>query len=351
MDDGINSRSWFVVFNNPAEHGYIGTPEEICNKLKIEWCTTDTRTGAWLYCISANGLHHVHMVLEDSITMRFTKVKKDYAVGSHFEPTKGNKQQAENYINKIGKWEEKGEQILYKTVQGELKGKQGQRTDIDDIFDMINMGLTPRQVVKANPNNYRYEGIIKKIYFEKRDEETPLIRKVNVIWHTGESGSGKSFSRVKLANEVGEDNIYYLTDFGTGMFDGYNGQSVLWIEDFKGEMKFGELLRILDVYKADIHCRYTNAKALWTEIHITSIYHPKAVYRKMLDEDVQADEKIEQLMRRISFLRYHIKIDLDYYETDFQTSDSIEFMRMTAYATVINKKGTVGKQSPDFEEI
>ena len=36
MSDVI-SRSWFVVFCNPEEHGYLGTPEEIIEKLKNEW--------------------------------------------------------------------------------------------------------------------------------------------------------------------------------------------------------------------------------------------------------------------------------------------------------------------------
>ena len=31
------SKSWFITFNNPAEHGYSGSPEEVCNRLKDEW--------------------------------------------------------------------------------------------------------------------------------------------------------------------------------------------------------------------------------------------------------------------------------------------------------------------------
>ena len=106
MADNI-SKSWFVVFNNPTEHGYTGTPKEVCEKLKEEWTKdSDTRTGAWAYCISEKGLHHIHMVLEDTKTMKFSKVKKAYCQGMHFEPTKGTKKEAEDYINKRGKWEE-----------------------------------------------------------------------------------------------------------------------------------------------------------------------------------------------------------------------------------------------------
>ena len=36
----------------------------------------------------------------------------------------GNKQQAEDYIQKLGKFEEKGEQVIYIARYGEIKGKQ-----------------------------------------------------------------------------------------------------------------------------------------------------------------------------------------------------------------------------------
>lgn len=59
----IVTKSWFVTFDNPSDHGYPGTPEEVCLRLCEEWIAeSDTRTGAWAYCVSAEGLHHVHMI-------------------------------------------------------------------------------------------------------------------------------------------------------------------------------------------------------------------------------------------------------------------------------------------------
>lgn len=329
-----SSRSWFAVFNNPEEHGYTGTPEEICHRLRDEWCVTETRKGAWLYCISAEGLHHVHMVLEDCKMMRFSAIKKAYCQGMHFEATKGNKAQVEAYINKTGKFEEKGEKIVYSVSVGELSGNEGKRSELVSISELIQQGLTPRDVLAVNPNYYKYTQYIKQMYFDKRDSETPFVRDVRVFWHMGESGSGKSYSRSKLVEQVGEDNIYYLTAFGNGAFDAYNGQPYLWIEDFKGEMMFGELLRILDVYKAEIHCRYSNVKALWKEIHITSIYHPKACYRFMVDQYVESTDKVEQLLRRIDrhgCIIYHYKTkDGQYKECQFPTSTLVNEMMEAA---------------------
>ena len=325
------SRSWFAVFNNPADHGYTGTPEEVCHRLRDEWCDDHpTRSGAWAYCISADGLHHIHMVLEDKKVMRFSAIKKSYAVGMHFDATRGNKQQVDDYINKRGAFEEKGEQVIYIVTEGEIVGNQGKRSDLVEIHGYIEDGLTPADVLALNPNFYKYTTYIRQMYFDKRSAETPIVRPVRVIWHTGDSGSGKSYSRIELAERVGEDNIYYLTAFGNGAFDGYNGQPYLWIEDFKGEMLFGELLRVLDVYKAEISCRYSNAKALWNEVHITSIFHPKGVYAKMVKESAQGQDKIEQLLRRISFIRYHWRDRDGYHYSDWKTDTTVEEMRLSA---------------------
>ena len=126
-----SSNSWFCVFNNPSDHDYTGSPEEVCNRLRDEWIKdSDTRSGAWVYCVSAAGLHHVHMVLEDSVKMRFSAVKKSYAKGMHFEPTKGKKKEVEDYIHKRGKFEEKGEEILFSCTYGDIKGCQGKRNDL-----------------------------------------------------------------------------------------------------------------------------------------------------------------------------------------------------------------------------
>lgn len=334
-EDLTKSLSWFCVFNNPAQHGYEGTPEDVCTRLRDEWCAgSETRSGAWVFCESADGLLHVHMVLEDLKQMRFSAIKKTYAVGMHFEPTKGSKKDVEEYINKQGKWEEKGEKILFRLTEGSIKGHQGRRETLDDIGDLIEKGLTPFQIIDIRPVFARYLSEIKVLYYRKRCLETPFMRPVKVIWHTGESGSGKSYSRYFLEQKYGEDSIYYLTAFGRSAFDGYNGEPILWIEDFKGEMQFGEFLRVLDVYKADIPARYANVKALWNEVHITSIYHPKGCYLKMVRQFEQGQDKVQQLLRRIDregCIRYHWRsADGQYHYSDFSTSVSLEEMRLSS---------------------
>lgn len=320
MADSV-TRSWFCVFNNPAEHGYEGTPQEVCEKLRDEWITNEpSRTGAWAYCISEKGLHHVHMVLEDEHPMRFSVIKKSYCKGMHFSPTAGTKKQAEDYINKRGSYAEKGETIEYICYHGEIKGRQGCRSDIDLYYQRLKSGETVNDILRDSPKAYTRVDVLKRMFYDIRSADTPIVRPMKVIWHTGQTGSGKSYERVQLAERVGEDNIFYLTAFNSGAFDNYNGQKILWIEDYRGEFKLQEFLRLLDVYKAEIPARFSNIKALWNEVHITSVLTPREVYPQACSSD---NDRIEQLLRRITSICYHYKTKYGTYDKAYFDSSEL----------------------------
>lgn len=331
------SKSWFAVFNNPKEHGYIGEPNEIVDKLIEEWIKDNpTRTCAMTYCVSPEGLEHVHMVLEDVKAMRFSVIKKTFAIGMHFEATKGNKEQAENYIQKKGKWEEKGEKILYSNRHGDIKGFQGQRNDLAIIEELINQGKLPSEIMAMSLQYRKYEKIIRDAYFDKRKKETPYKRDVNVIWHVGESGSGKSYVSCKLAEEKGEDSFYLLTDYENGGMDKYNGEPILFMDEFRGQIKYNVLLTMLQGYKSQVHSRFTNCVALWNEVHITSVLPPEKVYQNMVTENKELDT-IQQLKRRITTIVFHWKTrDGEYKEFALPMSEYIDYeiLKHMAYTEV-----------------
>ena len=84
------------------------------------------------------------------------------------------------------------------------------------------------------------------------------------------------------------------------------------MDEFKGSMKFQELLNYCDKYKIQIHCRYANGYALWTVIHITSIYPPEEAYKFMVDQENRDRDRIDQLMRRLTYIVYHYKVNGEY---------------------------------------
>lgn len=303
MDSKESSRSWFCVLNNPQEI-YIGEPHEIVDRVLEEWCQNyPTRTGAVAYCISSEGLHHLHMVLEDSNKVRFSALKKVYPK-AHLEPTKGTKEQAEDYIHKRGKFEEKGEQVVYIEQHGEIKGAQGQRKDLENIADLIETGKTPNEILDMNFAYRKYEKMIRDGYYRKRYKETPIQRELKSYWHLGESGTGKTYTFVNLVKKHGADNVYMVNDYNNP-FDKYNGEPVIFLDEFRGQMQFFKMLNtILSEYRVQVPCRYANVYALWSEVHITSVLPPELVYGKMVHENRDLDS-FKQLMRRISYLVYH----------------------------------------------
>lgn len=315
------SRSWFVVLNNPAEHGYPGEPQDVVNKLREEWITDHSgRSGAWVYCISKDGLHHVHMVLEDTIPMRFSKIKKTYAIGAHLEPTKGNAEQIEAYLSKKPPFDEKGEQVVCQLRAGKIEGRLRISRGHDilaDIEQRLDAGMTPDQICHLSIYYQKYESLIRRCYIERIQNQTPIQREVKVYWHVGESSTGKTHTVVRLCKEYGEKNVFIGSDYlnkGTSLFDFYCGQPCIFLDEYKGELPYGFLLSLLRGYKIPIHCRYCNTYSLWNEVHITSIYPPELIFSKCVEQSDSNNDPLSQLLNRITEVVYHFKENGNYKE-------------------------------------
>ena len=305
MSESI-SKSWLCVLCNPEENGITGTPQEIVNKI-IELWIADHPQGACAatYCIAEDGLKHCHAVLEDDKSMRFSSVKKTYPE-MHIEPTKGTKEEAKQYIAKEGKFAEKVEKVVYSNQHGEIQGCQGHRSDLEKIDGLIQEGKTPREIKASSFTFRKYSNIINDAYYDKRYGETPLLRDVKVYWHVGKSGTGKTYTLKSLADEYGESSIYFVNTYEYG-FDKYGGEPILILDELRDQLKYADLLSILDGYKVQIPCRYSNVYSLWNEVHITSVWPPEAVYHSLVGFN-EADS-FEQLKRRITTVVYHYKAD------------------------------------------
>ena len=309
MENSSVSKSFFCVLNHPEEHGYTGAPEEICDKMKQQWIDgSSTRTGAWAYCISASGLKHVHMVLEDKKAMRFTAVKTAYPA-AHIEITRGSKNEAEAYINKDPPYDEKDEKVVCVARHGEIQGRQGKRSDMEEIAEMLDSGMTPSEIFQKDMAYRRLDKLIRNEFQDRKYRETPAIRKVTVHYIVGDSGSGKSYTFVKLCEEVGEDKIYHTSDYQNGGFDKYECQPILFLDEYKGQLPYSQFLTVLDVYKTQLHSRFTNIYALWNEVYITSVMPPEDIYSIMVPPDRRDIDGYEQLRRRISDITYCFKAD------------------------------------------
>ena len=349
------SRSWFAVFPYPEQHGYSGSPEGIIEQLKNEWIDgKNCRKGYWAYCISDKGMPHVHMILEGSGSMRFSAIKKVYQT-AHLEPTKGNKKQVLAYIKKESPFDEKGEEVIAVTSYGNVEGNKrfalsNTNDTLQTIEQLIEEGMTPTAIMAEDIKLRKEENLIRKAYFAKRYRETPPQRDVKIVWHCGESGAGKSYTYIKLCEEFGDDNVYFFSDYanrGVGGFDGYGGEPILFMDELKSEsLPFELLLIIMQGYRTQIHCRYSNCFALWNEVHITSIFSPEDIYSEMVNRDMQAKDTIKQLLRRITLFVYHYMDGQEYKSFELRGDEYRDYSQLKSL--VIESDGMMPVNNEDI---
>ncbi len=309
-----------ILSKEPTEY-YGHTPQQICDEILNKWIADgNDHTGAVLYCVSAVGLEHLHCVFESKKTYRPLSVLKRLFPKIHIEPTKGSKRDVEDYINKVGKFEEKGENITARSQVGEIVGCQGKRSDLitlDEIKALIfEENLTPREIFLAHPKALKEEKAVTYLYFQKRLKETPILRNVEVNWLCGSTGCGKSFEYVRLCEKYGAENVFMVSDY-LNPFDNYQGQEVIIFDEFRGQFRLAEFLQYTQGYRQEIRARYANRYALWTKVYITSPVTPYEVYRKDADTS-GSNDKLQQIYRRINNIIYCFKVRRNGYTYYFQ---------------------------------
>jgi len=307
------ARKYQLTINNPQDKGL--THEEIRRRLgelrSVEYfCLADE--------VGEEGTPHTHVYLVAQSPIRFSTIKKKFDT-AHIETARGSNEENRAYVAKSGKkWEDKASTSVPGTFEehGEMPPdmQPGERTDFVIIAELIAAGLTPEQIFAVNFAWRRYEKMIRSAFFAKRRAETPTIREVKVHYLVGESGSGKSYTYATLCEEHGEEAVFFLTDYDGGGFDNYCGEPILFMDEYKGQFRFGFFLVLTDRYKAQVHARYENAVSLWSEIFITSVFPPEELYKKMVEEDKQGRDKQQQLLRRITDITYCYKSEAGAYK-------------------------------------
>ena len=317
------ARAWVVTVNieNMKKAGLTETeyknPEHLATVFSDIWCNSGkNRKCGVAVCESRDGLYHMHMALYGNLTTLGNVAKLMF--NSHTEPQLGGKKALKSYLEKSDRYAEKNEKVLFVSGLDEIQEVKAKGGIFEQIGLLLDEGLKPTEIMEQNFAYRRYEKLIKSEYLAKRIKNTPLIKDMHVEWHFGASGTGKTFEYVKFCKKYSPEDVYFCNDFDNGGFDNYleNGAPpVLFMDDFKGHMRFATLLTILDKYsRAQTHARFLNTYNLWTNVIITSVYPPDEVYNFMVDEYNRRTDSFEQLLRRINKIVFHFK-DVDEFKT------------------------------------
>lgn len=299
------------------------------------------------YCFSfEKGLKeetpHIHIFFSFK-SPRYGKVLKEFFPTAHIEYCVGKNSENRDYIYKTGKWE--GDEKEGTRIEGmQYENREipedkcsGKRTDLETIKELINQGLKPREILEINPNNYRHEKYIFEMYYNKRCNETPIKRDISVTIHTGVAGSGKT----NVLQTLSEQDLFIGADYSSALFDNYEGQDILFLDEFRGQIPYNQLLIILDGYKMPIHARYSNKYSLWTDVHITSVIPIEEWYN---NDNIR--DTFEQLKRRVTKITYHYMTCGDVFipnKMEFLKNHRKEEIQYHEYTVISSKYDTYEK--------
>lgn len=234
-------------------------------------------------CPSTDRLHHQGFVYFKSPRASIKTVAKELN-NCHVEQCQGSIESNIKYCSKDDNITEFG-----------VRPTQGCRTDLNKIKDDILNGTKVEDLLLENPAIYhQYGRTLNKL------EDIALRKKFRQwmtkgIWLWGPTGVGKSH----LAFHNFHPDTHYVLPNDGGWWDGYTGQEVVIINEFRaGTMLFSELLDLVDKWPKTVRRRNREpVPFLAKKVIITSPERPEDVYYNLSQYD-----KLDQLFRRFDVI-------------------------------------------------
>ncbi len=231
------------------------------------------------------GRKHHQCYLQLKRKQRFTAMKKLLGARVHIEASNGTPDENRTYCKKEGDFHEFGT-IMW----------SGKRTDIDDAVDEIKSGKSRDAVVLDNPHvSIKYASGLRGYQecWERSQAKDDRVIETEVLF--GPTGTGKTY--YAIASGRADPGGYFMikgADIAKGnWWDGYQGQSVLIIDEFfDGCMSIQALLSVLDRYPLHLSVKYSFSYAQWTKVFITTNQ------ARLYDQEMLASK--EALERRVT---------------------------------------------------
>ena len=238
-------------------------------------------------CKTTGRLHHqcfLYLWKQSSTGVRaLNNIGKWFAdethLAAHVKPMRGSFRDNEAYCSKEGSYHKLGEEPA-----------QGTRGDIIENKEMIMEGkVTPDDICLTDPAHFhfyartydRIQAIVLRDKFRTEMTEG--------VWYWGGTGVGKSHK----AFQDYHPSTHYIKDLTTQWWDGYKGQEIVILNEFRGQLKLCTLLELVDKWPCVVSWRNKESVPfLAKKLIVTSSMKPEDVYRNCLSDN------IDQLRRR-----------------------------------------------------
>lgn len=260
-----SSRKFQITINNPIDKGYTHEQiKTILNEFSLVYACFCDEIGL------ESGTPHTHIFLIAKNGVMFDTVQKRF-YGAHIEPARGSNLGNYNYIRKIGeRYENKKETNLADTFEeiGTLpKDRKEGSTLSEEIYEMIENGCTPYEIIKEHPSTYtQIPNIERAIALYNAEKVKNIFSKLEVVYIWGQTGVGKT--RYVL-EKYGYTNVYRVTNY-QNPFDGYKNEDVILFDEFRSNLRIDDMLKYLDGYPVNLPSRYTDKPAAFTKVYIIS---------------------------------------------------------------------------------
>ncbi len=204
----------------------------------------------------STGTPHLQGYMELSAKVSFTVLLRTLPPGIHIERRRGSAKQARRYCMKDGNFVEAG------TIS-----KQGQRSDMEEIYGMVKAGRSDFELQEALPAVYaRSYKAIDRMRLNRRRQQRGFSR-MEVLVFVGPPGSGKTREAYNI-----DPDLYFLPleKKKSLWWDGYLDQETILFDDFYGDIPYQKLLRLTDGYKFNVPIKGGFGWKQYTRVILTS---------------------------------------------------------------------------------
>lgn len=279
MSDGKKHRAYCFTLNNY-------TPEEEADLARTIQSAFDAKSITYAICGRERGdagTPHLqgYVYFKSQKTLRATKSFLGLP-RMHLEAARGTGEDNKVYCSKEGDFWEMGD-----------VPSQGLRTDIAAYVGAIRDGAGLDQILDHFPEEFcKYHGAYDKLRLAAMPKRDWVM---DVRWFYGPTGTGKSH----CAYELGQAAVDYYCKSAGKWWDGYEGQEVVIMDEFRGDwMTFHELLRLTDKYQYQVEVKGGSRQFCSKMIIFTCPIRWDELFRG------QTAEKLNQLQRRITETKY-----------------------------------------------
>lgn len=270
MSGGKNTRHrrWFLTV--PAE-GEKGISRDT---LEDALAPYDSYLGQLEQGTGTNQYRHWQLVLAHAEPIRFSTLRRRLPT-AHLEPVRDLRASLA-YVQK----EDTRVEDVKPLVKGEISPGpgQGHRSDLDALRRRILDGQeTADELILADSGAWRHSRLVGDLVGARdRHRQEGKLRDVQVRVVFGDTGTGKTSAAIEGLQALG--SVCRVTHWGSGAFDGYDGQDALILDEFAGQPPIEELLTWLDVYPVALPARYRARQAAFVRVVLCANAPPETWY-------------------------------------------------------------------------